>query len=90
MLHKQIRLDICQHLDRYGNEHDAILNGDETWIHRCELESKRQSTEWKHPYSPSKKKFKSQTEAYSFLGLIRPSTGTLSGEGHNNKECLLV
>ena len=71
VLHKQTRLDICQqHLDCYGNERDVfldrIITGDETWIHHCEPESKRQSMEWKHPQSPSKKKFKSQ-----------PSTGKL-------------
>ena len=27
-----------------------------------------------------------KTEAYSVLGLTKPSTGTLSGEGHNNKQ----
>ncbi|PNF39899.1 hypothetical protein B7P43_G00920 [Cryptotermes secundus] len=99
VFHKQTHLDICQqHLDRYGNERDIILDriitGNETWIHHCELESKRQSIEWKHPQLPSKKKFKSQPsagkQAYSFLGLTRPSTGTLSGEGHNNKQCSLL
>lgn len=64
-LHKQTRLDICkQHLDRYVNERDnffdRIITGDETWIHHYEPESKRQSMEWKHPNSPSKKKFKTQ------------------------------
>jgi hypothetical protein len=48
-----------QHVDCYGNEHDALLNriitGDETWIQYCEPESKQQSMEWKHPQSPSKK-----------------------------------
>jgi hypothetical protein len=29
------------------------------------------------------------TDAYKFLGLARPSTGTLSEEGHNNKQCLI-
>jgi hypothetical protein len=71
MLHKQTRLDICQqHFDRYGNEGDAfldrIITGDETWIHHYDPDSKRQSMEWKHPQSPTKKKFKSQ-----------PSTGKL-------------
>ena len=28
-----------------------------------------------------------KTDAYSVLGLTRPSTETLSGEGHNNKQC---
>ena len=28
-----------------------------------------------------------KTDAYSVLGLTRPSIGTLWGEGHNNKQC---
>ena len=28
-----------------------------------------------------------ENNAYSVLGLTEPSTGTLSGEGHNNKQC---
>jgi hypothetical protein len=32
---------------------------------------------------------KSKIDAYGFLGLTRPSTGTLSGEGFNNKQCSL-
>ncbi|PNF15535.1 hypothetical protein B7P43_G16529, partial [Cryptotermes secundus] len=72
VLHKQTRLDICQqHLDRYGNERDVfldrIITGDETWIHHCEPESKRQSMEWKHPQSPSKKNFKSQLSARKLM-----------------------
>jgi hypothetical protein len=53
MSHKQTCSDICQqHLDCCGNECgiflDRICTGDETWIHRCKLESKRQSMGWKH------------------------------------------
>jgi hypothetical protein len=63
-----MRLDTCQqHLDHYGNKHDAFLNKiiavDNTWIYHCELGSKHQSMEWKHPQSPGKKKFKSQPSA---------------------------
>ena len=80
-LHKQTCVDICQkHLGRYGNETDIfldrIITGDETWVHHYKLESKRPSMEWKHPQSPCKKKFKSQISA-----------GTLSEEGHKNKQC---
>jgi uncharacterized damage-inducible protein DinB len=68
VLHKEIRLDICQQqLDRYGKECDAfldkIISGDETWINHCKLESIQESMEWKHPQSSSKKKFKSQSSA---------------------------
>jgi hypothetical protein len=50
VLHKQMRLDICQqHLDRYGNERDVfldrIITGDETWIHhRSQRSSERNSS----------------------------------------------
>jgi hypothetical protein len=30
-----------------------------------------------------------KTDAHGFLGLTRPSNGTLSGRGHNNKQCSL-
>ena len=30
-----------------------------------------------------------KTDAYSVLGLTRPSTGTLSGEGHNNIQYMI-
>ena len=64
-------VDNCQkHLDRYGNEQDIfldrIITGDKTWVLHYEPENKRQNTEWKHPHSPCKKKFKTQ-----------PSTGKL-------------
>jgi hypothetical protein len=49
--------------------------------------------EWKHSRSPARESLESnhpqETYAYSFLGLKRPSTRTLLGEGHNNKQCLL-
>jgi hypothetical protein len=93
VLHKHMRLDICQqHLDRYAFL-DRMITGDETWSHHCEPESKWQSMEWKHRQSPSKKKkFKSQPSTgklthTDFFGFTRPRTGILSGEGKNNKRC---
>jgi hypothetical protein len=56
--------EICQRLlDRYNNEGkeeflSRIVTGDETLVHHYEPESKRESMEWKHPGSPTKKKFK--------------------------------
>jgi hypothetical protein len=56
-----------QHLDRYGKECEAflerIITDGQTWIHHCEPESKQQTVKWKHPQSPSKKKFKPQPSA---------------------------
>jgi hypothetical protein len=40
-----------------------IVTGVETWVHHYEPISKRQSMEWKHPGSPTKKKFKTQSSA---------------------------
>ena len=68
----QMHVDICQKniwiaLDRYGNDWgiflDRIITGDEVWVHHYEPESKRQSMEWKHQQSPSKKQFKTQPSA---------------------------
>jgi len=66
--HKCKHVEICQHLlDRYKNEGEEFLSRivtrDETWVHRYEPESKRQSMEWKHIGSPAKKKFKTQPSA---------------------------
>jgi hypothetical protein len=44
-----------------------IVTGDETWVHHYEPESERQSMEWKHPGSPMKKKFKTQSSAVNVM-----------------------
>ncbi len=46
---------------------EKIITCDETWIHHFEPESKRQSMVWKHPDSPSVKKFKSRPFANKVL-----------------------
>ena len=48
--HKRRRVEICQTLlNRYNNEGEEILSqivtGDESWVHHCSPESKRQSSE---------------------------------------------
>jgi len=65
---KRKRLDVCsRHLARYCEEGDnflqQIVTGDETWIHHYEPKSKEQSMQWKHPSSPTAKKFKMQPSA---------------------------
>ena len=57
---KHNRQHICSSLlERYNREGDNFLNriitGDETWVHHYELETKRQSMQWKHTSSSSKK-----------------------------------
>ena len=66
--HKTQRMAMCRDLlDHYEAEGDkflhSIVTGDETWCHHYEPESKRQSMEWRHANSPSKKKFKTQPSA---------------------------
>jgi len=69
----------CQHicsslLEWYSREGDnflnRIINGDETWVHHSEPETKRQSMQWKHTSSPSSKKFKSQPSAGRLLLMV--------------------
>jgi len=64
--YKHARQTICQeHLDPHAREGDAFLHrivtGDESWVYHFELESKRQSMQWKHLLSLANKKFKTQT-----------------------------
>jgi hypothetical protein len=96
--HKRNRLAICRSLlNRYGQEGDAflrrIITGDGTWIHNYAPESKRQSLEWKHPISLTKKVKNStvsrKSDVDSFLAFTRANFGTLSREGHNSKQCPL-
>ena len=66
--HEEHRMQVCQDLlNQYEAEGDSfldrILTGDETWCHHYEPGSKRQSMEWRHVNSPSKKKFKTLPSA---------------------------
>jgi hypothetical protein len=52
-----------QHLLWYADEEDTrmlnrIVTGDKSWVHHYQPTSKRASMQWKHPSSPSTKKFK--------------------------------
>ena len=62
--HKQRREEVArQFLQRYEEDTsilERIVTGDETWVHHYEPESKRQRKEWRHPSSPTPKKFKPQ------------------------------
>jgi len=60
---KEHPMQVCQDLlNQYEAEGDSfldcIITSDKTWSHHYEPESKRQSMEWRHVNSPSKKKFK--------------------------------
>jgi hypothetical protein len=43
---------------------------DETWLYHYDLETKQQSTEWRHSVSPRLKKFRVQKSAGKVLALI--------------------
>ena len=50
-----------RHFRQHGDAFlSRIVTTDETWVYRYEPESKRQSMQWKHVTSPSKRKFKSE------------------------------
>lgn len=60
---QQIRMGLAlENLCRYHTEGEYLLSrivtGDETWVHYFQPESKRESMQWKHPFSPVTKKFK--------------------------------
>jgi len=61
-------------LQRYRHEGDdfllRIVTGDESWFHHFEPETKRQSMEWHHLHSPSKKKAKTVPSAAKVMGTV--------------------
>ena len=64
MIRKKTWLDISGDLlFCYENDPDDFIERvvfqDETWIHKFDPETKRQSKQWMHPDSPPPKKFKS-------------------------------
>jgi len=55
-----------QFVRRYEEDQSILertVTGDKTWVHHYDLDSKRQSMEWRHPSSPEQKKFKRQPSA---------------------------
>ena len=57
---KTIAINLLHRYETEGEEFlSNIVTGDETWVHFFEPESKRQSMEWHHTTSPTRKKFKS-------------------------------
>jgi hypothetical protein len=47
-----------------------MMSGNQTSIHNCDPESKRQGMEWKHPQLPSKKEFRSQPSAEKLMHTV--------------------
>ena len=70
-----VRVKMCHEYHRkYKEEGDNFLNRvitcDETWIHFYEPESKRQSSVWKHPSSPSPTKALVSKSAGKVMAII--------------------
>ena len=61
-------------LQSYRHEGDdfllRIVTSDESWFHHFEPDTKRQSMEWHHLHSPSKKKAKTVPSAAKVMGRV--------------------
>lgn len=90
--HRRIRMGLSlQHLSRYTVEGENMLNrivtGDESWVHHYQPETKRASMQWKHPSSPSTKKFKVVPSAGKvMLTVFWDSQGVLLAHFQNKNE----
>jgi len=87
-----------ERLQRYRHEGDDfllhIVTGDESWFHHFEPETKRQSMEWHHLHSPSKKKGKDSAisckgDGHSLLGCRGVDFGRIPGTWGNHHCCSL-
>jgi hypothetical protein len=50
--------NLCCYQDEAESFMEKIVTGDKTWVCEFTPESKRNSSTWKHPHSPTTKKFK--------------------------------
>jgi hypothetical protein len=70
---------------QYAHEGKDVLNrivtGDESWLHYNQPDSKSASTQWKHPSSPSTKRFKVMST---------PSAGKIVLTGYRNSQRVLL
>ena len=60
MQQKQLRLEVSQYMLDYANRDlefpNIVTTGDESWVYGYDLETKTQSSQWKHSTSPRPKK----------------------------------
>jgi hypothetical protein len=49
--------DVTQSVDDDRSLLDSVVTGDETWCFQCDLQTKRQSMEWRSPSSPTQRAF---------------------------------
>lgn len=73
--HKRQRIESsCEVLELYAEEGavflDSIVTGDETWVYHFTPESKQQSMEWRHSFSPKKRKFKVKQSARKIMATV--------------------
>ena len=54
--HMEVCQDILEHLQTEPDLLQRVITGDESWIFKYDLETKRQSLQWKYPSSPRPKK----------------------------------
>jgi len=72
-----------------------IATGDKSWVHHYEPENKRQSMEYRHPGSPSVKKFKTLPSAKNFMltifwvarGVLYPEFLTKGSTVNSDRYC---
>lgn len=72
---KVARLQACQQnllcLESEGDEFlHNIVTADETWVHHYQPETKRQSMEYRHPGSPTRRKFKTQASMGKLMATV--------------------
>ena len=52
------------------DSHTLLVTGDETWLHNWDLDTKKESMQWKHPGSPPPKKFRTQPSASKVMTTV--------------------
>ena len=91
VVHKRQRVEVAtQFVRRYEDDPSTLertVTGDETWVHHYDPESKRQSMEWSHPLSPTKKKFRQQNHVNALLGHAWTYSGAFPSAWENSEQC---
>ena len=75
MQDRQQRVESSQELLEVYNAnpedfHIRLVTGDETWLHHWVPDTKKESRQWKHPGSPSPKKFRTQPSASKVMATV--------------------
>ena len=50
--------------------HTRLVTGNETWLHHWDPDTKKESMQWKHPGSPTPKKFRTQPSASKVMATV--------------------